>query len=107
MRQKRSDFETIPLCRAHHDEQHRTGWKAFIDKYDLDIPALLAVLSVKPRINRGIVGPSDRYWMTYQGEMYALTTIQHELKNAIALAQEFRRDWLIEHIFTSPKAKTS
>ena len=30
---KGPDNEAIPLCRAHHDEQHRLGWPAFEAHY--------------------------------------------------------------------------
>ena len=30
---KGPDNEAIPLCRHHHDEQHRVGWPAFEAKY--------------------------------------------------------------------------
>ena len=30
---KGPDNEAIPLCRYHHEEQHRLGWPAFESKY--------------------------------------------------------------------------
>lgn len=33
---KGADNEAIPLCRHHHDEQHRIGWPAFASKYGID-----------------------------------------------------------------------
>jgi hypothetical protein len=30
---KGPDNEAVPLCRHHHDEQHRIGWPAFERKY--------------------------------------------------------------------------
>jgi hypothetical protein len=32
-RSKGPDNEAVPLCRHHHDEQHRVGWPAFEAKY--------------------------------------------------------------------------
>jgi hypothetical protein len=32
-RSKGPDNEAIPLCRHHHEEQHRIGWPAFQEKY--------------------------------------------------------------------------
>jgi hypothetical protein len=33
MRSKGPDNEAIPLCRAHHNEQHAITWPAFEEKY--------------------------------------------------------------------------
>ena len=50
MGQKRSDVDTIPMCRTHHDYQHQVGWATFLRKYQLDIPELLKALTEKPRL---------------------------------------------------------
>jgi hypothetical protein len=50
MGQKCSDFETIPLNKLYHREQHRIGLKAFTAKYQLDIPGLFAFLATKPQM---------------------------------------------------------
>jgi hypothetical protein len=97
MGQKRSDFETIPLCNLHHDEQHRIGWKQFADKYGLNIRELLTVLNLKPRVYRG----EYSYFMTFQTVAYRLNPIDRGgLKIALVIAQERRREWLIENVFT-------
>jgi hypothetical protein len=44
MGQKSSDLETIPLNVLFHREQHRIGLRAFVKTYQLDIPAILAML---------------------------------------------------------------
>lgn len=33
-RSKGPDAEALPMCRHHHDEQHRIGWPAFEIKYE-------------------------------------------------------------------------
>lgn len=33
---KGDDTQCIPLCRSHHIEQHRIGWKDFEKKYEID-----------------------------------------------------------------------
>jgi hypothetical protein len=110
MRQKRSDFETIPLCKLHHNEQHSIGWPDFISKYELDLIGLLGALNEKPHIGPGqeLLGFwTNRYWMRYQDQLNVLTPIAAGRKKAVLLAQEFRRDWLIEHVFTAPKVEVS
>jgi hypothetical protein len=52
MSRKASDYETIPLCRAHHDECHQLGAKRFALKHSLNIPELLARLQEKPTLKR-------------------------------------------------------
>jgi hypothetical protein len=98
MRQKRSDFETIPLCQMHHDEQHDKGWKDFLAKYDLDLIGLLTALNAKPKVYQN-PDRLNRYWMDYQGESYILTPIEEGVKKATAFAQSLRREWLIENVF--------
>jgi hypothetical protein len=36
MGSKGPDSGAIPLCRAHHEEQHRINWPAFEAKYSID-----------------------------------------------------------------------
>ena len=50
MGQKRSDLETLPLCAAHHEEQHRIGWPRFTQTYGLDVQAILRELRERPRL---------------------------------------------------------
>lgn len=38
--EKPSDWWTIPLCRAHHNEQHQIGEQAFEKKYGIDMKEL-------------------------------------------------------------------
>jgi hypothetical protein len=35
-------WSMIPLCRAHHNEQHTIGWKRFTDRY----PRVMALLKM-------------------------------------------------------------
>lgn len=44
MGQKCSDEETAPLCRPHHEEQHKIGLEAFQKKYGLNLLAIAAEL---------------------------------------------------------------
>lgn len=39
MRQKCSDYETIPMCQAHHREQHGPDGATFFERHPLDLPA--------------------------------------------------------------------
>jgi hypothetical protein len=103
MGQKRSDLETVPMCEyPHHKEQHRIGWKAFSEKYELDIPALIAALMVKPRIVRWEY-PEPTYWMDYRNEVFRLNRAREGgVTRAIRLAQQRRREWLIDNVFKLP-----
>ncbi len=46
---KASDLTCIPLCRCHHREMDSNP-VAFAERYGLDIPAIVAQLSMKPKV---------------------------------------------------------
>jgi hypothetical protein len=52
--QKSPDSSAIPLCAKHHrtgnDSYHRLGPRKFSEKHNLDIPAIVRRLNLKPRI---------------------------------------------------------
>jgi hypothetical protein len=54
MGQKAPDTSAIPLCSTHHrtgkDSYHRLGPRNFAELHDLDIPALVRRLNLKPII---------------------------------------------------------
>ena len=95
MGQKRSDLDTIPMCRTHHDYQHQVGWPAFLRKYQLDIPELLKALTEKPRIEiRGI-------WSVaiYRGTELMLCRLPYTLHEALYAAKDRCREHLIDTLF--------
>ncbi len=52
--QKSPDSSAIPLCAKHHrtgaDSYHRLGPRKFSEKHNLDIPAIVRRLNLKPTI---------------------------------------------------------
>lgn len=52
---KASDFDTIPLCREHHDDLHQRGrlWRA---TYGDDTDYLLSTRAAVERLKRDIIG---------------------------------------------------
>src|SRR5271154_4397189 len=78
MGQKRSDLETLPMCRAHHEEQHRIGWPRFIQTYELDIPGILAELREKPRLviipSKCVIG-APCWFALYRGQEFLLQPV--------------------------------
>jgi hypothetical protein len=52
--QKSPDTSVIPLCAKHHrtgnDSYHRLGPRKFSEKHNLDIPAIVRRLNLKPSI---------------------------------------------------------
>ena len=52
--QKSPDSSAIPLCSKHHrtgaDSYHRLGPRKFSEKHNLDIPAIVRRLNLKPQI---------------------------------------------------------
>ena len=96
--QKSPDSSAIPLCAKHHrtspDSYHRLGPRKFAQKHDLDIPAIVRRLSLKPtiRVEAG-------WFVTYvEDKRYVLgkTTagILPAVREALQLCREVR---LSEH----------
>lgn len=104
MGQKCSDLDTMPLCRLHHEEQHRIGWPRFIQVYELDVPAILAELRERPKIvvASGIVSlaPGPHFVALYREQEFVLkpTSFGLELSVACALSScgEYLRDQLLQ-----------
>jgi hypothetical protein len=89
--QKSSDFSAIPLCARHHrtgeDSYHRLGPRRFREVHGLDIPALVARLSAKPRIRV----QSGKYVVRIREEEYALGSTEGGLAQAIRRVSDLRR----------------
>jgi hypothetical protein len=100
MAQKRSDLETVPLCRLHHDEQHRIGWPAFIRIYELDLAELLKALQEKPHIWITVEDIANWYWATYRDESFRLCPVEFSLRLAVSTAKQRCREILIDQLFT-------
>ena len=106
--QKCSDFETIPLNSLFHREQHRIGLRAFCDAYELNIPALLALLNYKPRItvfdgwyfghwgNKGGGPADDNYILGF--DCFRLGAVERGLDFSIRLLKDRVRDLLSDRI---------
>lgn len=111
MSQKVSDFDTIPLCRQHHTEQHRIGWKDFIRSYDLDVRGLLTALREKPVISVVKSGfppfppfLERCYMATYRGQQFTLRRVDDGLKASLDCAYSVCREYLIEDLFLKGRA---
>jgi hypothetical protein len=104
MSQKRSDLDTIPMCRTHHDYQHQVGWPAFIRKYQLDIPELLKALTAKPRLEVEIAGNvlgerAPRFIGIYLGETFTLLPTVAGPAAALQYGVHLFREHLIDTLF--------
>jgi hypothetical protein len=93
--QKSPDTSTIPLCIRHHragkDSYHKLGPRKFSQVHDLDIPAIVRRLNLKPviRVESGIfIGYMDE-------QQYILGSIETGVATAAAtmirLCVEHRR----------------
>lgn len=83
--QKCSDFETIPLCPAHHREQHRMGLKAFTRKHSLDLSQILTQLTRKPALKL----EGGHYVAYLEGEAYRAGPVRIGPAKAATLALDF------------------
>jgi hypothetical protein len=100
MSQKSSDRETIPLCSAHHREQHRIGLREFSKVYELDVWELINRLLEKPRIEtRPLEGTSAFYAAVYMGQVFILFPVWAGLHRSVELAKVRCREHLIETVF--------
>jgi hypothetical protein len=113
MGQKSSDLETIPLNALYHREQHRVGLKKFAATYDLDIPAILAMLTEKPDVS------TLRYWdagldrqlhselfyvANYAGDFMRLAPVRDGLPKSLAILKDRVRESLTERILARVKS---
>ena len=117
MGQKRSDLDTLPLCFAHHEEQHRIGWPRFLQTHELDIQEILQTLREKPRLEvvsrfmqpypRGIYDTLlfslvgiNVYQAVYRGQEFELLPVeaglQASLECAFQVCGEYLRDCLMQ-----------
>ena len=111
--QKCSDLDTLPLCSAHHREQHRIGLRQFQKTYELDIPALLEMLQEKPRLfvkrhftPGDLSRPSVRfYFASYRDECFKLLPAALGVGESIALALDRCREYLIESYFHAERER--
>jgi len=90
--QKSPDASAIPLCAKHHrtgnDSYHRLGPRKFSKTHNLDIPAIVRRLNLKPmiRVEAG-------WFVTYlQDQRYVLgktdTGIRRAVREALQLCRE-------------------
>lgn len=96
MSQKASDFDTIPLNRTFHQEQHRIGLKRFCKTYDLNLTEMLGMLKEKPRIKPILV--LGRFGAEYQNEFLVLGLIAEGLPHSLSLLKDRAREMLSERI---------
>ena len=90
--QKSSDWSAIPLCARHHrtgtDSYHKLGPRKFSEVHHLNIPAIVARLSVKPIIRVA----SGAFVGRFGDQEYELGTTEAGLAPAIRRMSELRRN---------------
>jgi len=94
MGQKCSDLETIPLNSLYHREQHRIGLKKFVRTYELDIPALLDLLTAKATIKTW----EGRYIGHWQNEVLVLGFVEQGIDRSFRLLKDRVRDLIRDRI---------
>jgi hypothetical protein len=90
--QKSPDSSAIPLCAKHHrtgaDSYHRLGPRKFSESHNLDIPAIVRRLNLKPKI-RVEAGS----FVTYlEDQRYVLGKTDAGLRPAVHEALQLRRE---------------
>ncbi len=90
--QKSPDTSAIPLCAKHHrtgpDSYHRLGPRKFSKTHNLDIPAIVCRLNLKPfiRVEGG-------FFVTYlEDQKYVLGKTEAGIRPAVREALHLRRE---------------
>ena len=108
MAQKRSDFETLPLCRLHHQEQHRIGWTQFIRSYELDVQWWLEQLRERPKMflqdSYRMTTGTVFYYCSYRHHIQHLCEVRSGVSEAWRIAQQRCREILIAELFDQDNA---
>src|ERR1700693_3817904 len=90
--QKSPDSSAIPLCAKHHrtgdDSYHRLGPRKFAQKHNLDIPAIVRKLNMKPTI-RVEAGSLVAY---LEGQHYVLGRIDAGIRPAVRKAMQLSQE---------------
>ena len=97
--QKSSDRSAIPLCAKHHrtgdDSYHRLGPRKFAQVHNLDIPAIVRRLNLKPviRVQSGV------FVAHLEGHEYVLGKTEAGIQPAVRkMVQLCREDRLAQEI---------
>ena len=90
--QKSSDLSAIPLCARHHrtgdDSYHKLGPRRFAEEHQLNLGAIVARLSEKPRIRVD----SGTFVGRFGDQEYALGPTEAGVARAIGRMSELRRE---------------
>jgi len=90
--QKSRDTSAIPLCAKHHrtgnDSYHRLGPRKFSERHNLDIPALVRRLNMKPAIRI----ESGMFVARVDGRDYAVGRIEAGIRRAVHQATQLCRE---------------
>jgi hypothetical protein len=90
--QKSSDKYSVPLCRRHHrtgnDALDKIGRRRFEQLHNLDLNAIIAKLSAKPRLKL----ESGKFVAYLNGETFVLRSVEEGIKMAVRQAVSICRE---------------
>ena len=88
MDQESPDSSAIPLCPKHHrtgdDSYHRLGPRKFAQQHNLDIPAIVRKLNLKPTIRV----EAGRFVTYLEGQQYVLGKTEAGIRPAVREAMQ-------------------
>lgn len=95
--QTADDRSCIPLCRRHHDRRqphsiHKLGLAKFSQRFNINIPLLVARLSEPPQMRM----EAGRYTAFVDGEKFILGTVAAGVKASLEQLRDMRRGMLVE-----------
>jgi hypothetical protein len=99
--QKSPDSSAIPLCAKHHrtgaDSYHRLGPRKFSEKHNLNIPAIVRRLNLKP-----IIRVEAGFFVAYlDDQRYVLCKTDAGVRPAVREALQLRRESQAAHEIAS------
>lgn len=105
MSQKTDDRRAVPMCRVHHEEQGRIGWKRFLEIYNgLDLNWWIELFSVKSRVARvqlkeGPVWFASRPVPPGIPELTSSASIHIGPRFKAAILRDRVREWIIDNVY--------
>lgn len=105
--QKADDRRAVAMCRHHHRQQTRMGWKNFIQFHQLDLEFWIDLLSARPHLTR--IGESWYAEFTQKDPALdcALRIGSSREYPSLSVVKDLRYSWLVEMVFRDSRSQSA